>query len=136
MSDRAPRLYANLLKKKLNAYKKIGKALSLQKQALDRRAFDRVFLYSELINNTKDDILSVESILAGAENNFSEEFGSLLSQISVQKTAVLRLYSGNISLIKESMREIERQILSVKLLNKRNSLYNPVSRSEHIDISR
>ena len=136
MSNQKSFLYENILKKKLLIYKKAVRALSLQRQALDIRDVEKVFLYSEYLNDVSCDIRSVDSIPALDEDNIPEELFQLTEKVSSLKRVIRELQDGNISLIKEAMSEIDRQILSVKLLNKRNSLYNPVSRSEHIDITR
>ncbi len=140
MPDRLSSYYVELLIKKQNLLKDVGKALSLQNRALEERDTEKVVLYSGYIENKKDEIRSVDRVISGLGSEITSEVTgdySLLEEETARlKEKVLALFSSNISLLKVTMREIGRQIHSVKLLNKRNNLYNPVSKSERIDITR
>ena len=128
--------YGRLLGKKYDLLKDIEKALLFQKKALEGRDTDRIVLYSDYISSRKDEIESLDRILSASGNDFDEDYVSLKEDLNSLKEGLLRLCSSNIGMFRESMEEIERQIRSVKLLNKRNNLYNPVSKSERIDITR
>ncbi|RKX92981.1 MAG: hypothetical protein DRP59_04140 [Spirochaetes bacterium] len=128
--------YGRLLSKKHDLLKDIEKALLFQKKALEGRDTDRIVLYSDYISSRKDEIESLDRILSASGNDFDEDYVSLKEDLNSLKEGLLRLCSSNIGMFRESMEEIERQIRSVKLLNKRNNLYNPVSKSERIDITR
>ena len=128
--------YGRLLGKKYDLLKDIEKALLFQKKALEGRDTDRIVLYSDYISSRKDEIRSLDRVLSASENDFDEDYVSLKEDLNSQKEGLLKLCSSNIGMFRESMEEIERQIRSVKLLNKRNNLYNPVSKSERIDITR
>ncbi len=128
--------YGRLLSKKHDLLKDIEKALLFQKKALEGRDTDRIVLYSDYISSRKDEIRSLDRVLSASENDFDEDYVSLKEDLNSLKEGLLKLCSSNIGMFRESMEEIERQIRSVKLLNKRNNLYNPVSKSERIDITR
>ena len=128
--------YGRLLGKKYDLLKDIEKALLFQKKALEGRDTDRIVLYSDYISSRKDEIRSLDRVLSASENDFDEDYVSLKEDLNSLREGLLKLCSSNIGMFRESMEEIERQIRSVKLLNKRNNLYNPVSKSERIDITR
>ena len=139
MPDRLSSYYVELLKKKQNFLKDVSKALSLQNEALENRDAEKIVLYSKYIESKKDEIRSVDRVISGLRSEITpeimEDYSLLEEEISRLKENVLWLFGSNISLLKTTIKEIGRQIHSVKLLNKRNSLYNPVSRSERIDIT-
>lgn len=136
MSERMISNYGRLLGRKYDLLKEIEKALLFQKKALEGRDTDRIVLYSDYINRKKDEVLSLDRVLSAVENDCGNDYSSLEVDLNSLKDALMRLYNSNINMLMESMEEIERQIRSVKLLNKRNNLYNPVSKSERIDITR
>ncbi len=136
MSERMISNYGRLLGKKYDLLKEIEKALLFQKMALEGRDTDRIVLYSDYINNKKDEMLSLNRVLSAVENVSGYDYSSIELDLNSLNDTIMRLYNSNINMLMKSMEEIERQIRSVKLLNKRNNLYNPVSKSERIDITR
>ncbi len=116
-----------LVKRYENIISSILKALLLQRQALDRRDEEAVVMYSGYIRIGMEDLASLKKVIKAVDPG-------LFSAESEREKVVSGLLRSNMKGIEEMLGEINRQILSVRLLKKGNSLYSSVSKPEHIDI--